>query len=291
MAGSLRLLVISGLSGSGKSVALHMLEDLGYYCVDNLPAGLLNTFVSHLVRHPESSYARAAVGLDARNRAADLAAIPGLIKDLRQAAIDCDVLFLHADDEALLRRYGDTRRRHPLAKAGRSLREAIGEERRLLRPVTDAADLVLDTTQTSVHQLRETIRQRVDARQSGRLSILFESFGFKDRLPADVDFVFDARTLPNPYWDPALKHLSGLDAPVAEFLAAQPAVTEFLEDVANFIARRIPAYQAANRGYLTVAVGCTGGQHRSVYLVDRLAARFADEYPGVLARHTGLEPR
>ena len=154
MAGSLRLLVISGLSGSGKSVALHMLEDLGYYCVDNLPAGLLNTFVSHLVRHPESSYARAAVGLDARNRAADLAAIPGLIKDLRQAAIDCDVLFLHADDEALLRRYGDTRRRHPLAKAGRSLREAIGEERRLLRPVTDAADLVLDTTQTRVNQLR-----------------------------------------------------------------------------------------------------------------------------------------
>ncbi len=291
MPSPMRLIVISGLSGSGKSVALHMLEDLGYYCVDNLPAGMLNTFVGHLVRHPEGLYSRAAVGLDARNRMADLAAVPGLVRELRQAGLHCDVLFLNADDEALLRRYGDTRRRHPLAQDGRSLREAIAEERRLLHPVTDAADLVIDTTQSSVHQLRELVRPGVDARQEGRLSILFESFGFKDRLPADVDFVFDARTLPNPHWDPALKHLTGRDAAVVDFLAAQPSVSEFLEDVASFIGRRIPVYQTANRGYLTVAVGCTGGQHRSVYLVDRLAERFGAQYPGVLARHTALEAR
>ena len=291
MPGTLRLVVISGLSGSGKSVALHMLEDLGYFCVDNLPAGLLNTFVSHLVRHPDGLHSRAAVGLDARNREAELEAIPGLVRDLRQAAIDCDVLFLHADDDSLLRRFGDTRRRHPLARPGWSLREAIAEERRLLGPVNDAADLVIDTTATSVHQLRETIRLRVDARKTGRLSILFESFGFKHRLPADVDFVFDARTLPNPYWDEKLRHLTGRDQSVIEFLDAQPAMAAYLDDIAGFIERRIPAYQEANRGYLTVAIGCTGGQHRSVYLADRLAERFGARFPGVLARHTALEPR
>jgi RNase adapter protein RapZ len=291
MSSPMRLVVISGLSGSGKSVALHMLEDLGYYCVDNIPAGLLNTFVSHTVRSHEGTYNRTAVGLDARNRPEDLAAVPGIVRELRKSGLPCEVLFLNTDDETLLRRYAETRRRHPLAQDGRSLREAIEEERRLLRPITDAADLVVDTTGTSVHQLREIMRQRVDQRREGYLSILFESFGFKDKLPGDVDFVFDARTLPNPYWDPALKHLTGKDTAVIQFLDAQPAVQELYEDIAAFIGRRIPTYIKANRRYLTVAVGCTGGQHRSVYLVEKLARHFAAEYTGVLARHASLESR
>ncbi|HUG04680.1 MAG TPA: RNase adapter RapZ [Steroidobacteraceae bacterium] len=282
-----RLVVVSGLSGSGKSVALNMLEDLGWYCIDNIPAGLVQALVSHSVRTDEPIYRRLAVGLDARNRPDDLAFIPELLDDLKRKGLRCEVLYLHAEDEVLLRRYAETRRRHPLTGSGISLADAIAEERRLLHPLIDSADLVIDTSRMSVHELRAMIGQRVDP-GPGRLSILFESFGYKHGTPGDADFVFDARTLPNPYWEPALQQLTGKDSRVVEFLEASPRVHEMAEDLTRFLERRLPDYETANRGYLTVAIGCTGGQHRSVYLVERLAAHFRGKYPQLLVRHNAL---
>ncbi len=283
-----RLVVVSGLSGSGKSVALNMLEDLGWYCIDNIPAGLVQALVSHSLRSEEPIYRRLAVGLDARNRPDDLASIPALVADLRRSGLRCEVLYLHAEDEVLLRRYAETRRRHPLAGAGVSLADAIAEERRLLHPLIDSADLVIDTSRMSVHVLRDAIAQRVEPRSPGQLSILLESFGFKHGTPGDADFVFDARTLPNPYWEPALKPLTGRDAKVVEFLEANPHVERMVDDLVRFIEGRLPDYEQANRGYLTVAIGCTGGQHRSVYLVERLARHFRPRYPQLLVRHNSL---
>jgi UPF0042 nucleotide-binding protein len=284
----IRLVVVSGLSGSGKSVALNMLEDLGWYCIDNIPAGLVQALVSHSLRSEEPIYRRLAVGLDARNRPDDLASIPSLVADMRRSGLRCEVVYLHADDEVLLRRYAETHRRHPLAGADRSLADAIAEERRLLHPLIDSADLVIDTSRMSVHALRDTIAKRVEPRTPGRLSILFESFGYKHGTPGDADFVFDARTLPNPYWEPALKHLTGRDTKVVAFLEASPRVEKMVSDLIRFIEGRLPEYEEANRGYLTVAVGCTGGQHRSVYLVERLAGHFRREYPQLLVRHNAL---
>jgi UPF0042 nucleotide-binding protein len=283
-----RVVVVSGLSGSGKSVALNMLEDLGWYCIDNIPAGLVQALVSHSLRSEEPIYRRLAVGLDARNRPDDLASIPALLADLRRSGLRCEVVYLHADDEVLLRRYAETHRRHPLAGADRSLADAIAEERRLLHPLIDSADLVIDTSRMSVHALRDAIAKRVEPRAPGRLSILFESFGFKHGTPGDADFVFDARTLPNPYWEPALKPLTGRDAKVVEFLEASPRVEKMLADLIRFIEGRLPEYEEANRGYLTVAIGCTGGQHRSVYIVEQLGRRFAD-HGATLIRHRELD--
>ncbi|MGQ0429491.1 MAG: RNase adapter RapZ [Gammaproteobacteria bacterium] len=284
----IRLIVISGLSGSGKSVALNVLEDLGWYCIDNIPAGLLQAVVQHSVQTEEPLYRRLALGLDARNRPADLAAVPALLGDLERSGLRCEVLYLHAEDEVLLRRYAETHRRHPLAGAGRTLADAIAEERRLLHPLIDRSDLVIDTSRMSVHELRDLIGKRVEQREPGRLSILFESFGFKHGVPGDADFVFDTRALPNPYWEPALKPLTGRDGPVIAFLEASPQVRRMAEDLARFLEARLPEYEGANRGYLTVAIGCTGGQHRSVYLAERLAAHFRPQYPNVLVRHNAL---
>lgn len=284
----LRLLVVSGLSGSGKSVALNMLEDLGWFCTDNIPAGLLRDLVSHTLQQGEPMYEQVAVGLDARNRPGELALIPDLIRDLRKSGLQCQVVYLHAEDHVLLRRFAETRRRHPLAGDDMSLAEAVASERTLLHALVDAADLVIDTSAMSVHELRELVRQRVQSGRDGRLAILFESFGFKSGIPGDADFVFDARTLPNPYWERDLKPLTGLDPPVQRFLEASPAVQQMIDDIAGFLERRIPAYERNNRGYLTVAIGCTGGQHRSVYLAERLAAHFSARRPRVLARHNSL---
>jgi UPF0042 nucleotide-binding protein len=284
----MRLIILSGLSGSGKSVALHMLEDLGFYCIDNLPPALLKAFISHTVRGSDPAFQRTAVGIDARSTDVEIATVPALVDELRRSGIDCETLFLVASDEELLRRFGETRRAHPLSRSGESLREAIAAERTLLEPVLHAADLVIDTSQMGVHDLRELIHQRVENRRRERLSLLFESFGFKHGIPGDADFVFDARSLPNPYWDTALRPLTGQDEPVQRFLASQPAVQHFIDDVARFLEGRIPEHRASNRRYLTAAVGCTGGQHRSVYIVERLAERFTGQMPEVRVRHSGL---
>jgi UPF0042 nucleotide-binding protein len=283
-----RVVVVSGLSGSGKSVALNMLEDLGWFCIDNIPAGLLQALVSHTVGDDESRYQRLAVGLDARNRPEELTGIPQLIADLRRSGIRCEVIYLHAENEALLRRFAETRRRHPLASDTVGLADAISGERSLLHPLADAADLVVDTTAMSVHQLREIVRQRVEDRRAARLSVMFESFAYKTGIPGDADFVFDTRTLPNPYWEPALRPLTGRDQAVREFLEASPEVATLFEDILRFVEARIPEYERTNRGYLTVAIGCTGGQHRSVFMAEKLAADFSARQPLVLVRHSAL---
>ncbi len=284
----MRLIFLSGLSGSGKSVALHMLEDLDFYCIDNIPAALLQTFISHTVRSGAPVYQRTAVGIDARNPDADIATVPMLLDELKRSGIHCELLFLVTSDEELLRRFAETRRKHPLSRQGESLHDAIALERTLLEPVVNVADLVIDTSRMGVHELRELINRRVGKRPRDRMSVLFESFGFKYGIPGDADFVFDARSLPNPYWEPSLRALTGRDQPVVHFLEAQPGVARFIEDVGNFIETRIPEHQAANRRYLTVAVGCTGGQHRSVYIVEQLAARIAARWPQVALRHSAL---
>jgi len=283
-----RIIVVSGLSGSGKSVALHMLEDLGFYCIDNMPAALLKPFISHTVRNAEATYERTAIGLDARNTAAEIATVPRLIDELKRSGIQCETLFLVASDEELLRRFAETRRKHPMSRNDLGLREAIDLERRLLEPVVNAADLIIDTSKMGVHHLREVVHQRVEKRSIARLSITFESFGFKYAIPGDADFVFDARSLPNPYWEPTLRHLTGRDPEVIRFLESQTAVAPLINDIAEFMEKRVGDFMKSNRGYLTVAIGCTGGQHRSVYIVERLVERFAQEYPQVTARHTAL---
>jgi UPF0042 nucleotide-binding protein len=283
-----RIIVLSGLSGSGKSVALHMLEDFGFYCIDNIPAALLKPFVSYTVRSPEPRYERTAIGLDARNTAAEVASVPHLIDELKRSGLQCEVLFLTAADDELLRRFAETRRKHPMARSDVGLREAMALERELLEPIASIADLLIDTSRLSVHALRDIIHRRVEQRTAGRLSITFESFGFKRGIPGDADFVFDARALPNPYWEPGLRNLNGRDPEVVRFLETHTHVKNLVTDIAHFVRNRVPEYQASNRGYLTVAVGCTGGQHRSVYIVDRLAEIFAAEFDEVTARHSGL---
>lgn len=284
----MRIIILSGLSGSGKSVALHMLEDLGFYCIDNIPAALLKPFISYTVRSPEPTYDRTAIGLDARNTAAEIATVPQLIDELRRSGIQCEVIFLVTSDEELLRRFAETRRKHPMSSGNVDLREAMALERQLLEPIVYAADLVIDTSKMGVHALRDIIHQRVEQRAVGRLSITFESFGFKHGIPGDADFVFDARSLPNPYWEPGLRNLTGRDPEVIRFLEGNTNVAALISDIVQFMSARIPEYQSSNRGYLTVAVGCTGGQHRSVYIVGRLAQHFAASYPSVTARHGSL---
>jgi UPF0042 nucleotide-binding protein len=281
-----RIIVLSGLSGSGKSVALRMLEDLDFYCMDNLPAALLKPFIAHAVRSPEQTYGRAAVGLDARNSAAEIATVPQLIDELRRSGIECEAIFLTAADEVLLRRFAETRRTHPMGRRSRDLRTAISLERQLMEPIAQAADLIIDTSHMGMHALRDLIAERLGEPRTDRLAITFESFAFKEGIPGDADFVFDARSLPNPYWEPGLRSLTGRDLEVVRFLESHSNVSKLIDDIAGFVRARIPEYQASNRGYLTVAVGCTGGQHRSVYIVERLAERFAPDHPSVRTRHT-----
>ena len=285
----MRLVIVSGLSGSGKSVALHMLEDIDFYCVDNIPAALLKSFISHTVRGMGDTYPRTAVGLDARNRPNEIETIPALVAQLRRSGITCEVLYLHASEEVLLKRYAETRRKHPLVGGDVGLREAIATERKLLEPITAAADLVIDTSNMGVHALRERIRERIDRRREGRLSLMFESFGYKYGIPGDADFVFDVRSLPNPYWEPTLRHLNGADAEVAKYLASHDSVRKLLADLTPFLEQRVAEFALANRSYLTIAVGCTGGQHRSVYIAEQLAAHFRQSYPQVLTRHDSLQ--
>lgn len=285
----MRLIIVSGLSGSGKSVALHMLEDLDFYCVDNIPAALLKPLISHNLRGPEAGYALTAVGLDARNRPNEIATIPSVVQELRRSGIACEVLYLHANEEVLLKRYSETRRKHPLSSSGVGLREAIAAERRLLEPITLAADLVIDTSQMGVHALRELVRERIQRRREGRLSLMFESFGFKHGIPGDADFVFDVRSLPNPYWEHSLRDLSGRDPAVIEYLGGHASVRRMIDDLCTFLEQRLAEFVAVNRSYMTIAIGCTGGQHRSVYIVERLADHFRGRYPEVLTRHHSLD--
>jgi UPF0042 nucleotide-binding protein len=284
----MRVVIVSGLSGSGKSVALNLLEDAGFYCMDNVPAALLGSVISQLVATRDRAYQNLAVGVDARSGASDLESMPALLQQVRSQGIRCEVIFLHADEQVLLKRYAETRRPHPLSPQGLSLREAIEREKALLGPVIACAELVIDTTRTSIYQLRDAIRGRVGLRSQPGLSILIESFGYKHGIPLDADFVFDLRCLPNPYWEVSLRPLTGKDPPVVQYLEQHETVREMFDDIDAFLRRWIPRYIDFNRNYLTVALGCTGGQHRSVYMADRISNRLSRDYPQVLIRHNEL---
>ena len=284
----MRLVIISGLSGSGKSVALHVLEDLGFYCIDNIPVPLLRSFVDEIVPREEAAFENVGIGLDARNRPSDIAEIPALVEKFRSDGVVCEIIFLQTDDKVLLSRFSETRRKHPLTDKDTSLEEAIAKERELLGPMINTAELVIDTTGMSVYELREQIRARVAPRTPGALSILVESFGYKHGLPANADFVFDVRCLPNPYWEPLLRPLSGKDDAVKKFLNGQPIVQKMIDDIAAFLAEWIPRYQDFQRSYLTVAIGCTGGLHRSVYVAEAVAKRLAEKYGPIRTQHDEL---
>jgi len=283
----MRLIIVSGLSGSGKSVALHVLEDLGYYCIDNIPVSLVQSLVKEILPRKDPVYDFVALGLDARN-VPDLAELPPLIKELRGSGLACEVVFLQADDDVLLSRFSETRRKHPLTGKELGLAEAVAAERELLSPIVDMADLIVDTSKTTVYDLRDLIRDRIGGRSADNLSILIESFGYKHGLPAEADFVFDVRCLPNPYWEPSLRHLCGKDQPVKDFFDAAPEVHKMVDDIVAFLIEWIPYYKNFQRPYLTIAIGCTGGQHRSVYIAEAVAERLAEEHGRIPTRHHEL---
>jgi UPF0042 nucleotide-binding protein len=285
----MKLVIVSGLSGSGKSVALHTLEDEGFYCIDNLHLGLLKAFVGLLISPGLKVYDQVAVGIDARSGADELQRLPRYIDEIRHSGLDSRILFLQADTDTLLKRYSETRRRHPLTRPGFPLMEAIEQERMMLTGIAARADLIVDTTRTNLHQLRDLIRERVGTRGTPTLSLLFQSFGYKHGLPTDSDFVFDVRCLPNPHWQPHLRGLTGKDPEVSRFLESHPEVKTMFDSIRSFLAHWIPRFEAENRRYLTVSVGCTGGQHRSVYLVERLVTDFRHSLnTSVSARHREL---
>jgi len=277
--------IISGVSGSGKSVALHVLEDLGFYCIDNIPVPLLKPFVDEIVWRKDPAFESVGIGLDARSRPSDLAEVPTLVQNLRDGGLAVEIIFLQADNKALLSRFSETRRKHPLSDENTSLEEAIAKERALLSPIINSAELVIDTTRMSVYALREQIRERVAPRAPGALSIMIESFGYKNGLPANADFVFDVRCLPNPHWEPQLRPLSGKDAPVRAFLDSAPTVQRMVDDIVAFLEEWIPRYQDFQRSYLTVAIGCTGGMHRSVYVAEAVAKRLAGKHKNIRSHH------
>ena len=265
------LIVVSGMSGSGKSVALKTLEDQGFYCVDNLPADLLPDFVRSVAGGDGAPPQKLAVGIDVRNRHNDLSSIPDWLSAVGAMGLDPRLVFFDTDDTVLLRRYADTRRRHPLSHLGLVLADAISLERQVLKPLRQIADHVIDTSQLNVHQLRRQVITEFGLSGDDTLSLLFESFAYRRGVPPIADFVFDARVLPNPHWNPGLRPLSGRDQGVREFLEQQPEVRAYLDDLTRFLDAWLPKLRSDTRSYATVAFGCTGGRHRSVYLAETLA--------------------
>ncbi|MBK6355956.1 MAG: RNase adapter RapZ [Betaproteobacteria bacterium] len=278
----MELILISGLSGSGKSVALNLLEDAGYYCVDNLPVAMLTVLAAML---QEENVSKVAVAIDARSgHGIDL--LPSKLEKLKENGVEVTFLFLFSNEETLLKRYSESRRRHPLAATGQTLDEAIRAENKLLGPLSTLGHRI-DTSGMKAAGLREWVRQFIEAEPGQGLTLMFESFGFKHGIPLDADLVFDVRCLPNPHYDPDLRVLTGKDQPVINFLDAQGEVTLMREDIHRFVATWLPSFIRDNRNYLTVAIGCTGGQHRSVYIAEWLARQFADRVR-VLVRHRTL---
>jgi RNase adapter protein RapZ len=296
----LELIIVTGLSGSGKSIALRVLEDSGYYCIDNLPATLLPQISSHLetTNPKETNIGKIAISIDSRSAA--LEALPYAIETLKKSGINVQVLFLESTIETLVKRFSETRRKHPLSDADTTLAESISRERDLLAGLVGTESLLkphhIDTSNLSANTLRSHIRELIqDSNQgNGDLVLLFKSFGFKNGIPLDADFVFDVRSLPNPHYDPILKPLTGKDAPIQAFLENTPAVLEMLADIQHYVEKWLPSFVQDNRSYLTVAIGCTGGQHRSVYFVEQLSlyfggAHFKQQKQKVITRHRELD--
>lgn len=285
----MKLVILSGRSGSGKTTALHVLEDAGYYCIDNLPAGLLPSLVAETLASDSPEHENLAVCIDARNISQQLSAFAGIIAAL-PGDVETSVIYLDADDETLIKRFSETRRKHPLSNRDTALAEAIQSESEILRPISDCADIAIDTSAMSFHQLRMHVQKAVVGRAATGMSLLFQSFGYKHGIPANADIVFDARCLPNPHWILSLRSQSGLDDDVIAFLDEQQSVQEMFADICHFLEKWLPYYAENNRSYTTVAVGCTGGQHRSVYLAEKLTRHFVGQYDDVQVRHRELRP-
>ncbi len=288
----MKLIIISGLSGSGKTVALHTLEDEDYYCVDNLPIGLLPQFIERVLSRRVQLYDKIAVGIDARSDSEDLRDFGTILEWIQQrdteTKIEIEIIYIQAELDTLIKRFSDTRRKHPLTQKGLPLSEAIEVERNLLKDVATSANLYIDTTYTNIHELRDYIKERVVKRKKTQLSLLFHSFGFKNGAPADSDFVFDVRCLPNPHWEPNLRVLTGQDSQVIAFLQEQEDVQLMLEHIKNYLQFVIPKFIKQNRYYLTVSIGCTGGQHRSVFIAETLHDDFRDQLDNVSIHHREL---
>ncbi len=282
----MKLIIVSGRSGSGKSVALRVLEDLGYYCVDNIPVNLLPALTHTVI----NDYENVAVSLDVRNLPENPSDVSEII-DYLPNAVDLNILYLDADDTDLIRRFSETRRLHPLIRQNLALDQAIALEKKLLEPVSSRADLYINTSQLSPHQLADLVRERILGKKTGSMVIVFESFGFKHGVPADADYVFDARFLPNPFWEKDLKGHTGLDQPVQDFLASQPIVTKFIWQINSFMMTWLPHLERNNRSYVTIAIGCTGGKHRSVYIAELLTNNLRKERDDVQSRHRDIEKK
>ena len=283
----MKLVIISGRSGSGKSTALNLLEDEGYYCIDNLPVTLIPKLVEYLQGSPSQEHDLVALCIDARNMTKDLANLDIL---LNQTHTQFDIVYLDADDDKLIKRFSETRRRHPLSNKYTALAEAINSEKKILEPIADRATLTIDTSEMSLHELRSTIKSRLVEKHGSGISILFQSFGFKRGIPVDADFVYDIRILPNPHWDQGLRAMTGLDKEVVTFLESHEEVTEMFTDIRDFLQKWLPDFELNNRSYITVAIGCTGGQHRSVFMAEKLAGHFSSLYDNVQVRHREIVP-
>ncbi|KAB0302655.1 RNase adapter RapZ [Vibrio fortis] len=284
----MRLIVVSGQSGAGKSVALRVLEDLGYYCVDNLPVDLLGNFVGSV----KESNQNVAVSIDIRNLPKEPHLVTETLVQLEDAAnIDVSVLFLDASKQTLLKRYSETRRIHPLSQGDDklSLEQAIDLEKQLLSPLSDQADILIDSSDCNLYELSEQVRLKIEGKEKQELIIVFQSFGFKYGLPSDADYVFDVRFLPNPHWEPDLRPLTGLDAPIHSYLEKHQEVIELKQQIQGFVEQWLPMLEKNNRSYLTVAIGCTGGKHRSVYLTQKIGEYFDQLGHQVQIRHASLE--
>ncbi len=283
-----RLIIVSGLSGSGKTVVLNTLEDLSYFTIDNLPVSLLNELIVQF-SEPDSNLAnQIAIGIDARNSQADLSYLPETIMSLLDKHISTELIYIEANDEALTKRFSETRRKHPLSSGSISLVDAIHQEREITSVLSEAADLRIDTSQMQLHELRNIVRERIARREKAIMSLQIISFGYKNGIPKDSDFVFDLRCLPNPYWKKHLRQYSGKDKPVIDFLSKQNSVKLMLKDLGSYLDRWIPQFESDNRSYLSIAFGCTGGHHRSVFVAEQLAAEFRKSGKQVIVRHRDI---
>ncbi|MGV6826539.1 MAG: RNase adapter RapZ [bacterium] len=283
-----QLIIITGFSGSGKSIALNALEDIGFYCVDNLPAPLMAPFTREILANPSRECSHAAVGIDVRSGDTDLHEVVDTINQLKYDGLECQMIFLEAQDDVLMQRYSETRRRHPLSDRDTGLIEALSREKLLLQPLNAIADIHIDTSRTNLYELRDLIRQQIAGKDSDHISLAIESFGFKHGIPRNADFLFDTRCLPNPHWEEQLRPLTGLDEPVGQFLSSHPETAQMVQHLANFLGNWLSCFDKNDRSYITVAIGCTGGQHRSVFIAEQVAAAFDNEKFDVQVKHREL---
>lgn len=284
----MKFTIISGRSGSGKSTVLHVLEDRGYYCIDNLPASLLPALAQRITTGA-TGIPQVAVSIDARNSSADLQQVPEIINQLKQLDLHAEIIFLDANSQTLLKRFSESRRKHPLSSDTVGLKEAIDKESELLEAISLMASLSIDTSNMSLHELRDLIKNRLIENKETGLALLFQSFGYKNGVPVDADIVYDVRCLPNPYWDSNLRALTGKDPEVVNFLEQQQEVGEMFKDIRDYLKKWLPHYESNNRSYITVALGCTGGQHRSVFLCEKLGNHFRTTNKIVQIRHRELK--